>query len=105
MEQTIESKEIIDSDGNVIIEVVTNNAINYYNKKNDVHRIGGPAIIYRDYKAGQRWIKNGQYHREDGPAVTTEGQKYLYFLHGEEVSKEEFYRRMLKRRSEKLKSS
>ena len=86
MEQTIESKEIIDSDGNVIIEVVTNNAINYYNKKNDVHRIGGPAIIYRDYKAGQRWIKNGQYHGEDGPAFTNEVRAEFYYRQVEEVT-------------------
>lgn len=33
----------------------------------DLHRIGGPAIIFPD--GGEEWWVNGGLHRDDGPAV------------------------------------
>ncbi len=35
-------------------------------KKGKVHRLNGPAVIFRD--GDRSWYKHGQRHRDDGPA-------------------------------------
>ncbi len=41
--------------------------IEYCNKKDQIHREDGPAVIRAD--GTQYWFKNGKCHRDDGPAV------------------------------------
>jgi hypothetical protein len=50
----------------------------YYNKKEQFHRLDGPAVEYPDgYKL---WYQNGEHHRIDGPAVEyPNGRRYWYF--------------------------
>ena len=51
----------------------------YRNSNSQIHRIHGPAIIFK-YGTEEWWL-NGLRHREDGPAMTTFGD-YGWFLHG-----------------------
>jgi hypothetical protein len=39
----------------------------WYNSKNELHRIDGPAIEWAH--GSKEWLINGKYHREDGPAI------------------------------------
>lgn len=39
----------------------------WFNKKGQLHRIGGPAVIRAD--GAEEWYLNGNMHRDDGPAV------------------------------------
>ena len=39
----------------------------YYNSAGQLHRDGGPAVIWCD--GSKEWWQNGQLHRENGPAV------------------------------------
>ena len=59
------------------------------------HREDGPAIEYTDGSKG--WYRDGKLHREDGPAIEwADGDKYWY-LKGTEIeckSNEEFLRLM-----------
>ena len=49
----------------------------YYNCDNQLHRDGGPAVVYKDGHV--EWYQNGQLHRIDGPAIISErGDKYWY---------------------------
>lgn len=53
------------------------------------HREDGPAVIWPN--GTQYWLRNGEYHREDGPAmIDTKGIK-IYCLNGRTISKEKFY--------------
>jgi hypothetical protein len=47
----------------------------YYNKKELIHRLDGPAIEW--VEGSKEWYQNGELHRLDGPAVETScGYKY-----------------------------
>ena len=78
----MDKNPVIDSDGNK----------HWYNKNGDYHRIGGPAIIYKD--GSKFWYKNGQRHRTDGPAqiwkdgrVDEEGKEGCgyWFINGRQI--------------------
>lgn len=45
---------------------VFNNTILFFNHLDQLHRLSGPAEVYR--AAGEAWRYNGQLHRTDGPA-------------------------------------
>ncbi len=56
------------------------------------HRVGGPALTWRDAQTGvavlEEWHLNGKLHREDGPAIirrTPDGKvkSTQWFHHGE----------------------
>jgi hypothetical protein len=58
----------------------------------EYHREDGPAVERAD--GTKVWYLNGKHHREDGPAIEyADGSKYWY-LRGEFVSEGEFNRRM-----------
>ena len=44
-----------------------NNTIRWYNKDGQHHREDGPAVEWAD--GDKFWCINGQFHREDGPAI------------------------------------
>ena len=60
----------------------------------EYHREDGPAVEYAD---GSRvWFINGKLHREDGPAVEyVRGSKYWY-INGKELTEEQFNSRHVK---------
>ena len=53
------------------------NRIEYRNREGDLHREDGPA---REYNTGTKaWFINGKFHRTDGPAVEySDGEKWWY---------------------------
>lgn len=92
----VSKTELIDSDGKTIVMTVYKGWTVYRNSDQQYHRIGGPAYIWHD-NGDCSWWQNGTMHRENGPAIINKDSD-LYFLHGEEMSKEKFYKRMVKRR-------
>ena len=49
----------------------------WYNSKDELHRVGGPAIEWDDGE--KNWYKEGKYHRVDGPAIeNANGSKFWY---------------------------
>ncbi len=73
--------------------------IRWYNDKNQLHRIDGPAVEYKNGNklwcinglchredgpacewadGNKEWFINGRLHREDGPAIIMNGNKYYY---------------------------
>ena len=49
------------------------------------HREDGPAIEYFD--GTQEWFLNGQWHREDGPAVEYPSGSTAWWLNGKKLTK------------------
>ena len=56
-----------------------NKEIIYINNLNQLHRIDGPAIIWKD--GTKCYYQNGLRHREDGPAVTYRNGDKKYYKH------------------------
>ena len=51
----------------------------YKNKQGELHREDGPAVIYADGK--KVWYINGKLHREDGPAlIYADCKKFGFFI-------------------------
>lgn len=56
--------------------------IEWRNKRFELHKIGGPAIIY--INGDEEWFVNGNPHREDGPAIIRDGGKHKeWWINGE----------------------
>ena len=64
------------------------------------HREDGPAVEYAD--GSKFWYLNDKRHREDGPAIEwTNGTKEWY-LNGKHLTEEEFKKAILKKRLKEL---
>lgn len=61
----------------------------YFTKNGEYHREGGPAV----FNSGFHWYKEGKQHRLDGPASIWLDGREDYYLNGEKLSKEEFENR------------
>ena len=68
-----------------------NGVVIYRNHLGERHRVHGPAVIYPGGICA--WYQYGKLHRTDGAACILNGIRY-WFLNGEEVSEEEFNRRI-----------
>ena len=85
--------------------------LRYYNAQGQLHRVHGPAAIYKDgtdvwyqngqlhrldgpaveYEDGTRmWSRNGQLHRLDGPAVEYEDGTYEWWLNSKALTEDEW---------------
>lgn len=84
--ESFPKKEIL-PDGTVRTK---NSSYIFYTKNGEYHRTDGPALEYR--RTGRReWFLNGERHRTDGPAVIDPRHNLeSYWVHGKELSKEEF---------------
>ena len=72
---------------------------NYMYFVNDsMHRVGGPAAVFGDYS---EWRFRGELHNENGPAVINPDTGNEWYVHGEEMSEEEFLFLKSKRRKRK----
>ena len=63
----------------------------YWYRDGLLHRDNAPAVVY--HNGSLLWYRNGKRHRTDDAACILNGIRY-WFLHGEEVSEEEFNRRI-----------
>jgi hypothetical protein len=81
-------------------EIDTDGNIRYYNEQGQFHREDGPAI---EYASGTKyWYLNGLVHREDGPAVEyTDGHK-AWYLNDKRYSEQEFNDFLLKKRLKRI---
>jgi hypothetical protein len=71
-------KVIVDKDKN----------IRWYNDKDQLHRLDGPAVEYAD--GSKEWYVDGKLHRLDGPAIEyTDGHK-AWYVNGEDMTEKEF---------------
>jgi hypothetical protein len=70
------------------------NGTKYWYLDGKVHREDGPAIEWAN--GTKFWFLNGKYHREDGPAIEFADGTKFWFLNGEELTEEEFNRRMMR---------
>jgi len=64
-------------------------------KKGNFHREDGPAIIWAN--GFQAWYNNGQFHREDGPAVVWPNGAKEWYLNNEYYTEEDYWRELHKR--------
>jgi hypothetical protein len=56
------------------------------------HREDGPAV---EFDNGRYWYQHGKLHREDGPAVEYANGRKLWYYHGQQINcqtNEEFVR-------------
>ncbi len=60
----------------------------WFNKEGQLHREDGPAREY--VNGGKFWIQNSLRHREDGPACEYADGDKRWFIHGKELSEQEF---------------
>lgn len=60
----------------------------YFNKSGQLHRLGGPAVVYAD--GIKCWWQNGQRHRTDGPAIERVNGGNEWYINGKELTKAEF---------------
>jgi len=54
-----------------------------YTKDGELHREDGPAVIRTD--GSQSWYKDGELHREDGPAVIWADGTQLWYKDGKHI--------------------
>jgi hypothetical protein len=60
----------------------------WYNENGEYHREDGPAVEYSDgYKF---WFINDKVHREDGPAVEYVDGSKSWYLNDEKLTEEQF---------------
>ena len=68
------------------------NGDKYWYLNGEYHREDGPAIEFAD--GSKFWYLNDEYHREDGPAVEFDnGDKYWY-LKGNKLTEDQFNKAM-----------
>lgn len=72
-------------DGVLVKSVWHSGRIEYYDENGDYHRDDGPAVIDN----GQFWYKHGKFHRLDGPAYSSYKEK-SYWIDGVEYTEEQF---------------
>jgi hypothetical protein len=58
----------------------------------ELHREDGPA--FECSNGNKVWYLNGKLHREDGPAVEWANGDEFWYLNGEDLTQEEFNKRM-----------
>jgi hypothetical protein len=78
---------------NCIVRIEDPIIVTWFNLNDEVHREDGPAhIVYPEVTKGgghgmlEIWYKNGKIHRENEPAIISEGGYYRYIETGEIAS-------------------
>ena len=73
------------------------NGSKYWYLNGKRHREDGPAVEWSD--GTKHWYSNGQWHREDGPAIEYSDGSKSWYLNGEGLSKEEWEKRVMKKKT------
>ena len=66
----------------------------YRNNKKRLHRIDGPAVIYKD--GSKVWYINDKIHREDGPAIEYFDGTKQWYLNDIPYSEQNYYQEIAK---------
>jgi hypothetical protein len=94
MEKRIEREIVKDIDGMSLLKVTdiwgygTHTSVSYYNKKKQLHRIGGPAKSNID--GSLEYYIEGKLHRISGPAIIRQDGTQFYYVDGKEFTEEEY---------------
>lgn len=73
-----------DIDGQVLtIEIYTTGFRRYFNSKNKLHRLDGPAVEYAD--GSFRWCENDKPHRIGGPQYFNYPNSYKWWINGKQL--------------------
>jgi len=70
------------------VTVESNGTTRWYNEDGQYHREDGPAVEWAD--GTKKWYLNGQLHREDGPVVEWANGDKFWYLNGQYLTEEEF---------------
>lgn len=68
-------------------------------KDGELHREDGPAYRHKD---SRYWLQNGKLHREDGPAVDAKGRSKEYWIGGQQWSPKEYKKEIARRKRKGL---
>jgi hypothetical protein len=63
-----------------VVRVSPDGVKRWYRHNGQYHREDGPAIEYPN--GSKEWYLNGKYHREDGPAIESSDGTKCWYLHG-----------------------
>jgi len=66
--------------------------VKIWRKNGEFHRENGPAIEYPD--GDKVWYQYGQLHREDGPAIIHLDGTKMWYLNGQHYSEPDYYKRL-----------
>ena len=72
----------------------------YYNEQGQYHREDGPAVEWSD--GDKSWYINGERHREDGPAIEWSDGDKEWWLNDIEYSEQEFNDYILRKRLQRI---
>ena len=70
------------------IEVDTRGTRWYRNVMGQLHRIGGPAVLYST--GAKHWYQNNRLHRTDGPAIEWASGRKDWYINGKRLTEGEF---------------
>jgi len=62
--------------------------IRWYNDKDQLHRLDGPAVKYAN--GFKEWYVDGKIHRLDGPAVEYANGSKEWWVEGKKITEKEF---------------
>jgi hypothetical protein len=62
--------------------------IRWYNDKEKLHRLDGPAFEYAN--GDKAWYVDGKRHRLDGPAIEEANGYKAWYVNGKEMTEKEF---------------
>jgi len=72
----------------------------FYYKDGELHREDGPAVESAD--GGKEWYQKGKRHREDGPAIEYADGDKSWWIRRDELSEEEYKQWQRKHKLEKF---
>ena len=70
------------------IEVDTRGTRWYRNVMGQLHRIGGPAVLYST--GAKHWYQNNRLHRTDGPAIEWASGRKDWYINGKRLTEVDF---------------
>jgi len=70
--------------------VFSSDVLTIYAKNENIHRLGGPAIIFKNGTSNE-WVQNGLLHRLDGPAVNYPSRTE-FWINGKRYEPKNYYR-------------
>ena len=68
---------------------VYDNRTEWFNKDGQRHREDGPAITWAD--GDKEWYQNGQLHRIDGPAIENADGRKEWYIMGDRYTEAEYH--------------
>ena len=70
------------------VTVEEDGPVRWYNEQGQFHREDGPAVEY--VNGCKRWYLNDKCHREDGPAVESANGDKHWYLNGKEYTEQQW---------------